>query len=217
MIQQFRYDTVIFDFDGTLANSLSGLTESTNYMLERFNFPKRTEDEVKTYIGNGVQKLIERSLPEGEEYSEKYLEIFKDYYLENSGVRFYDGVFPLLKELKKNDIKTAVLSNKYDAALKALCLKHFDGLIDIALGESENNPPKPSPFGIYKIISALGSKNTVLVGDSGVDLQTALNANIDFIGVTYGYGTKEFFLSNGITELCDKPADILKKISGNVD
>lgn len=204
-------DTLIFDLDGTLLDTLCDLCESTNYALKECNFPERDLNEIKSFIGNGVEMLIKRAVPENtsEEKIQECLSLFKIHYLHNSRnlTKPFKGIIETLKKLKKKGFKTAVLSNKFDKAAKKLCDDYFCGLIDITVGESYDTPPKPSPEGVFKILEILNSdKNkTIMIGDSEVDIQTAKNAGIYSIGVLWGYRSEKILTASGADELIDSP------------
>lgn len=204
------FDTVIFDMDGTLLNTLTDLHISTNFALGELGFPLRSFDEVRNFVGNGVEMLIRRALPKNcdDKTVMKCMEIFKKHYAENmyNNTKPYDGIIEVLKAL--NGIKKAVVSNKFDYAVKKLCKKYFDELIDFSVGQSDDVPPKPDATGILKCINELGAKKSVLVGDSDVDIQTAKNANIPAIAVTWGFRNR-----NSLTcadYIIDKPEELLK-------
>ena len=193
---------VIFDLDGTLLYTLEDLYIATNYALEQVGRDKRSLDEVRNFVGNGVAKLIERAMGENSSQDEiqKCLEIFKEYYSKNAQkhTRPYDGIIELLKYLKKSGIKIALNSNKYDAAVKSLSRKYFDDLVEIALGESNNCPKKPDPTGVEKILKYFNCNkdSAIYIGDSLVDIQTAKNAKIPCISVSWGYCNKDKLLLN---------------------
>ena len=149
-------DTIIFDLDGTLLNTLEDLYFSFNYAIESFGYPKRTINEIKSFVGNGIKKAIERALPKAVQEDElnKIIEVFKKYYTNNMYVKTkaYDGIIPLLEELKAKGFKLAVVSNKYDNAVKTLCKNYFGEYIDIAIGEGNGIDKKPDPKGVLKAI-----------------------------------------------------------------
>ncbi len=207
-------DTVIFDLDGTLLNTLEDLKNSTNFALSEFGFPKRSLEEVRSFVGNGVRKLIERAVPQScdKETTEKCLEIFKKNYSENmyNNTAPYNSILEILKDLRNNGLKIGVVSNKFDSAVKELCKKYFEDLVDIAIGQAGDVPKKPAPDGVLKAIKLLGAENIVYVGDSGVDVQTAKNANIPCIGVTWGFRDKKDL--KGADFIIDNPHDIINII-----
>lgn len=211
-------DTVIFDLDGTLLNTLEDLKDSTNFALNKYGYPKRSLEEVRGFVGNGVQKLIERAIPNGtlNPDFEKCLKTFKENYAKNmyNKTASYNGITDMLTELHTLQIKTAVVSNKFDMAVKELCKKYFNGLIQISIGESEHVRKKPAPDSVLKVVRELNSdiKNCIYVGDSDVDVQTAKNAEIPCIGVTWGFRDKELLQKEGASYIVEKPSDIIKII-----
>ena len=182
---------VIFDLDGTLLNTLDDLADSTNYALSRFGYPTRTIEEVRQFVGNGVAKLIERAIPEGKNNPnfEKCLAIFKENYAQNmyNKTAPYNGIIEMLSNLKSKGIKIAVVSNKFDLAVKELCKKYFEGFIDFAAGENEAQgiKKKPAPDTVISVLNEFNfaSEDAVYVGDSDVDIMTAKNSKmpLDFI------------------------------------
>lgn len=212
-------DTIIFDLDGTLLNTLEDLKDSTNYALKKFGYPERTLEEVRNFVGNGVQKLIERAIPDGiyNPDFENCLNVFKKNYAENmyNKTAPYDGIIELLQNLKTLNYKTAVVSNKFDMAVKQLCKTYFGDLISIAIGEDENVRKKPFPDSVLKAIELLGSSNktSIYCGDSDVDVKTAKNADIECIGVTWGYRSREILEENGAEFIVNKPSEILELLN----
>ena len=175
---------VIFDLDGTLLDTLDDLCNSVNYSLRTNNFPERSLEEVRTFVGNGIRLLIERSVPEGtsKELIDKTFECFKTYYAVhcNDKTKTYPGVMDMLKELKKNGYKIAVLSNKAQYAVTKLCDIYFNNLLDDAVGARENVAKKPSPDALYICAenNNINLNNVIYVGDSDVDVATANNAGV---------------------------------------
>ncbi len=207
-------DAVIFDLDGTLLNTLEDLKNSTNFALNELGFPKRSLEEVRCFVGNGVRKLIERAVPHScdKETTEKCLEIFKKNYSENmyNNTTPYNSILEILKDLRNNGLKIGVVSNKFDLAVKELCKKYFEDLVDIAIGQADDVPKKPAPDGVLKAIKQLGAQNVVYVGDSEVDVQTAKNADIPCIGVTWGFRDRKNL--EGADFIIDNPRDIINII-----
>lgn len=202
---------VIFDLDGTLLNTLEDLWISTNFALSQFGYPEHTLDEIKNFVGNGVRKLIERAVPKNCENIEECLAVFKEYYEKNmyKNTACYNSIEMILKDLKNQGVKIGVVSNKFDLAVKELCEKYFAELIDIAIGQNEEIPPKPAPFGVLKAIEELGSdkNSTIYVGDSEVDVETAKNAGIPCIGVTWGFRSRTQL--EGADFIIDEPCNII--------
>ena len=210
-----KYNTIIFDLDGTLLNTLFDLKESTNFALQKYGFPMKTMEEVRMFVGNGVAKLIERAIPDGcqNPVFENCLKDFKSDYK----IRMYDHTMPyegieeMLDGLKASGIKTAVVSNKFDAAVKELCSRYFGKKIEIAIGESPEVRKKPAPDSVLRAIELLGadSAKTIYCGDSDVDVQTAKNANLPCVGVTWGFRDKELLVSEGADYTVDSPYELL--------
>lgn len=210
-------DTFVFDLDGTLLNTLTDLTNAVNFALESVGYEKRTEDQVRKAVGNGIAKLVERSLPGGakDPHFDEAFDVFKSYYGEHclDNTRAYDGIYELIDGLKGRGMKLAVVSNKADFAVKELCSKLF-GQIPVAIGESENVRKKPAPDSLIAAVDALGStlERTVYIGDSDVDIQTAKNAGVGCISVTWGFRSAAFLSANNASTLVDDPSEILDAV-----
>lgn len=212
---------VIFDLDGTLLNTLDDLADSTNYALSRFGYPTRTIEEVRQFVGNGVAKLIERAIPEGKNNPnfEKCLAIFKENYAQNmyNKTAPYNGIIEMLSNLKSKGIKIAVVSNKFDLAVKELCKKYFEGFIDFAAGENEAQgiKKKPAPDTVISVLNEFNfaSEDAVYVGDSDVDIMTAKNSKMSCISVTWGFRDEKFLLENGATILINAPSEIYNHLT----
>lgn len=211
-------NTIIFDLDGTLLNTLEGLKNSTNFALKKFNCPEITLEQTRSFVGNGVRKLIERAIPNGEKNPdfEKCLNTFKEHYSKTMYQKTvaYDGIEDMLTELKRKGIKTGVVSNKFDTAVKELCKNYFDGLIIVAIGESPDVRKKPAPDSVLKAMEILGAKpeNTLYVGDSDVDIQTAKNSNLKSVGVTWGFRDRELLEEEGADFIINTPCELLELI-----
>lgn len=211
-------DTIIFDLDGTLLNTLEDLHACFNYAIELCGYPKRSLSEIRNFVGNGIKKAIERALPKGtsEEEIDKVIVTFKKYYQEHMTeyTKPYNGIIKLLEELKEKGYKIGVVSNKYDKAVKALCKDYFGDLVQTAIGESKEIEKKPNPNGVLKAIKEVNStvERTIYVGDSEVDIQTAKNANVPCISVLWGFKDKEFLEANGGYIFAKVPEDIIKII-----
>ena len=212
------YTTVIFDLDGTLLDTLSDLHASVNYSLREHSFPERSMEETRRFIGNGVVKLIERSVPAGtdKETEADCLDIFRAHYLSHmaDNTAPYAGITDLFGKLREYGIKTAVVSNKLHTAVVGLCDDYFPSLIDCALGVSDESERKPAPTNVYKALDALccNKDNTIYVGDSEVDVQTAKNAGLKCIGVTWGFRDKDELINAGADYIADTAEELLKLI-----
>ena len=213
-----RYDTIIFDLDGTLLDTLEDLHDAVNHALTQLHMPRRTMDEVRRFVGNGVAKLIQRAVPTGTdpEVTAQALAIFKDYYElhKEDKTAPYAGITRLLADLHGRGYKLAVVSNKFDRAVKDLMPKYFPGLLHAAAGEDEDRgvPKKPDPTMVHRVMEELGAEKAVYVGDSEVDMETARNAGLPCISVTWGFRDRDFLLANGATTLADTPEEVLELV-----
>ena len=208
---------VIFDLDGTLLNTLEDLTLSTNFALEQFGYATKTMEEIRDYVGNGVSKLIERAIPKGKNNPnfETCLYLFKNHYAQNmySKTVPYEGIIELLAYLKLKKIKIAVISNKFDLAVKDLCKRYFSKLIDYCAGENEAQGinKKPAPDMVLKVLEnfKLKPEDCIYVGDSEVDIQTATNALMSCVCVTWGFKDRDFLQKNGAEVIIDTPDELI--------
>jgi HAD hydrolase, family IA, variant 1 len=201
---------VIFDLDGTLLNTLTDLSASVNYTLERFGFPLRSEREVRSYLGNGIRALVEKSLPaDKKDMTDECLKVFKDYYdiHKDDNTAPYDGIVDMLRSVKAAGLKTAIVSNKYDAAVQYLKDVTFSGLIDFAVGEGNGIAAKPAPDGVWLALKKLNAvkEESVYVGDSEVDLMTAENSGLKCVAVTWGFRDREELILRGAKNVIDAP------------
>lgn len=215
-----KYDTVIFDLDGTLLDTLEDLADSTNFVLSRFGYPARTLEEIRTFVGNGIGVLIEKALPFGRSNPqyEEILSLFKEHYRENSDnkTHVYDGVDKLLVSLKSAGIKLAVVSNKVDFAVKYLCSHYFGNIIDVAIGESDKVRRKPYPDEVYEALSLLGSEKSsaIYIGDSEVDIATGKNSGIEVLSVSWGFRTEDELICAGASKILSSAAAVSEYILG---
>lgn len=206
---------VIFDLDGTLLDTLDDLAAAVNHALQTCGYPVRTRDEVRQFIGNGVIRLMQRAMPAGVSQPEfdRCFASFRSFYLSHMTdlTRVFPGVLPLLEALRDRDIKTAVVSNKLHAGVTGLCSDYFGDLLSCAFGVQEEGERKPNPVNVFRALEHLGVKqeHAVYVGDSEVDVQTAQNAGLRCIGVTWGYRNKETLLQSGAGALIDTPQALL--------
>lgn len=207
---------VIFDLDGTLLNTLGDLRAATNHALEVRGLPPHSMEEIRQFIGNGIRLLIRRAMPEGTPEAEidAALDDFKAYYAAHIHDRTvpYDGIPQLLTALRKRGIKVAVLSNKIDSASQQLIEYFFPGKTDVVFGEHVGVPRKPDPTSCRIVMQQLGvqPEQVLYVGDSGTDMQTAKNAGLYAVGVTWGFRSKEVLLKYGADVLVHRPEQILQ-------
>lgn len=210
-----KYNAYVFDMDGTILNTIDDLLDTTNYAMERMGYPLHTLEEVKWFVGNGINKLIERAVPEGtsEEDIAKTFEHFMKYYnihcKDKTGP--YEGISELLKRLKEAGKKLAVVSNKADGPVKVLADEVFPGLFDIAIGEKPGVNKKPARDMVDIAIETLGCKReeAVYIGDTDVDFNTAKNSDLDCILCSWGFRGREFIEQYPAEYYVDNPLEIL--------
>jgi phosphoglycolate phosphatase len=210
---------IIFDLDGTLINTISDLGQACNHALAACGFPAHKIEDYPRLVGNGVNKLIERALPEEDRNEATVLrlrEYFVPFYDAHNCdfTRPYDGIPELLQALKEQGHLLAVASNKYQAATEKIVAQLFPGIFDVVLGEREGIERKPNPQIVYDIHSTLNTKlstlNCLYIGDSIVDAETARAAGVTLVLCTWGFGTREQMEGAKPDYLVDHPLDILK-------
>ncbi len=204
---------LLFDLDGTLLDTLEDLTDATNYALAQFGFPSRTVAEVRRFVGNGAQNQIRLSLPEGADpaWIEPVLNCYKPYYTAHCQIKTkpYDGVLPALQTLVEK-YPVAIVSNKPDAAVKALCADYFPGIF--ALGERADCPRKPAADMVFKAMEAIGVETCIYVGDSEVDVLTAKNAGMPCLSVLWGFRDREDMQAVGAEHFCNDTSLLIEKL-----
>ena len=191
---------ILFDLDGTLLDTLEDLADSVNYALTQYGYPNHTLDEIRSFVGNGAAMLIKLSIPEGKDY-EPVLRTFPAHYKAHCQVKTgpYAGVLDALAQIRA-EYPVAVVSNKPDPAVKALCDDYFGGVF--ALGERSDCPRKPAPDMLYKATKALGVDHFVYVGDSDVDVITAHGAGAKCVSVLWGFRDEEEIREAGGEYFC---------------
>jgi phosphoglycolate phosphatase len=208
-------NTIIFDLDGTLLNTLDDLADSVNYALSKHEYPERGIEEIKHFVGNGVRQLMKLSTPEGLDDSliESCLETFREYYSKNmrKNTRPYDGIMELLEKLAQDNYKVAIVSNKFDRAVKELAKDYFGDYISVAIGESGGVRKKPEPDCVFEALHELGSEpgEAIYVGDSEVDVETARNSGLLCVGVTWGFRSRELLINEGADYIIDSPLELI--------
>ncbi len=210
----------IFDLDGTLADTLGDLAYSGNTALEKFGFPVHDVEKYRYFVGDGIPMLIRRILPESERTEERITEVkavFDDIYANHFDVftKPYDDITSLLDKLAEKGIMTAVASNKADPFTQKVVAKLFTHKFTCVQGKMDGVEKKPSPAIVYNVMNSCNvtAEETVFIGDSGVDMQTAKNAGVKSIGCLWGFRTKEELLENGAVYLVEKPCEILEIIN----
>ncbi len=211
----------IFDLDGTLLDTLDDLTDAVNHAMEAHGFPCRTREEVRNFIGNGVGMLIRRAAPTGtaEDILAEALAKFKAFYAENCRCKTapYAGIMDLLEELRARDVVIAVASNKFDAAVRALCEHYFGDRVEVAVGEDIERGirRKPAPDSVEEVLRRLGGRkeDAVYIGDSDTDIKTAQNAGIPCISVTWGFRDEIFLREMGARVFAREPMDVVGEMA----
>lgn len=215
-----RYELVIFDLDGTILDTLEDLAESVNFALGKNGLPLRKKEEVRQFLGNGIRRLIALSVPEGTplELSDRVFADFFAHYKVHLADKTapYPGISELIGDLRSAGIKTAVISNKADEAVLSLCEKYFGGLFDCVMGERQGIRRKPAPDSVYSAAKSLGvpKEKILYIGDSEVDIETAANAGIDLIAVSWGFRDKALLQKCGAKVIADSPKEIYDRIFG---
>ncbi len=211
---------VVFDLDGTLLDTLDDLADSANYALALFGYPTHPAPMYRHFVGDGVDKLIFRIMPEEglvperfKALRERYLDRYNSHSLEKT--RPYDGVPQALRALKSMRLRLCVVSNKPDKQAKAV-ISHFFGfeLFDLVAGGSADYPLKPNPALTLHILASVGTspRDAVFVGDSGVDMRTAKSGGLTAIGVTWGFRDRDELMRNGADYIVDAPEQLLELI-----
>ncbi len=212
---------VIFDLDGTLLYTLEDLKNSVNFALNKSGFKERSLDEIRQFVGNGIENLMRKSVPDNitEEEFKACFENFKSHYKIHSedNTKEYNGITELLKILKCKGFLLAVVSNKADFAVNTLCKKYFPDLLDCAFGEREGIKRKPCPDSVNEVVKILGveKENCYYVGDSEVDVKTAHNAEIKCIACTWGFRSKNVLENEKPEYIIDSPEEILRIVGVN--
>lgn len=210
-----KYDTVIFDLDGTLLNTLEDLADAVNFVMRKNEYPERTIDEVRCFVGNGIRRLMEQAVPEtvtGDEF-ERVFEEFKSYYTEHCQIKTcaYDGIMPLLKKMYADGYAMAIVSNKNHAAVCELNEIYFKEYIKVAIGQKDGIRKKPAPDTVLQALKELGKnkETAIYVGDSEVDFATAENTGMDCALVTWGFRTAEELAGFTPTSFIECPEQLL--------
>ncbi len=218
--------TIIFDLDGTLLNTIDDLGYACNYALEQTGYPTHPIEAYPAKVGNGINNLIRRALPETERTEENIVRVrahFVPYYNDHNCdyTRPYEGIPELLTALKTQGHQLAVASNKYQAATEKIVTHFFPGVFDVILGEREGIERKPNPQIVFDILSSLNIKqeesfhlspftfHLAYFGDSLVDYETAKNAHVPFVACSWGFVPRQTLVDAGIATIIDRPQDLL--------
>jgi len=199
---------ILFDLDGTLLDTLEDLLDATNYALAVYDHPPRTLPELRRFVGNGAENQIRLSLPDDNKADLlKVLAVYKPYYTDHCQIKTkpYDGILTALKTLGEN-YPIAIVSNKPDSAVKALCADYFPGIY--ALGETADCPRKPAANMVFKAMEVIGVDRCIYVGDSEVDVLTAKNADVPCVCVLWGFRDREDMEAVGAEYFCRTPEEM---------
>ena len=212
----------IFDLDGTLLNSIDDLGHAANYALEKNGYPTHSIASYPFFVGNGVRRLIERVLPEDARtvnIVDRLLVHFKEYYNEHN-TDFtvpYQGIPELLNKLSAHGVAIAVASNKYQQATEKLINHYFPNISFVAVeGQKDNVPVKPDPSIVFEILSKekMPKADTIYIGDSGVDMETARRACVDSVGVTWGFRPEKELIESHADNIVNSPSEIAALVLG---
>ena len=209
-----RFDTVLFDLDGTLLDTLEDICGAANHTLRELGYPERTLAEMRRFVGNGAEMQMRRALGEDadEETVAKALALYKPYYAAHCQIKTkpYAGVLELMAALKAEGFRLAVVSNKPDATTKTLDARFFPGLP--AFGQRDDVPPKPAPDLVFRALETLGvdAADAIYVGDSEVDVATARNAGLPLAAVSWGFRGRRALAEAGAAVIVDAAAELLE-------
>ena len=208
------YKAYIFDLDGTLLDTLEDLADAVNYGMRKNSFPERSLEEVRSFVGDGMRLLVKRAAPEGtgEEILEKVFSDFREYYSVHymDKTKPYEGVKESLGKLKSRGGRLCVISNKADYAVRLLMDQFFPGVFESVAGEREGIRRKPAPDSLLAVMRELGlsKEECVYIGDSDTDIETAKNAGVDPVSVSWGFRSEEFLKSRGAERILKNPAEL---------
>ena len=212
-----KFKGVIFDLDGTLVNSLEDIADAMNSVLQDLDYPTHGYEDYQYFIGSGLRNLVSKSLPathNDEKQIDSSYNLMIEAYRDNCThkTKSYDGIVQLLDHLISRNIKLSVFSNKSDALTKEITAALFPNYFDPVVGLSIESLKKPNPFEALEISKSLGLKaeEMIFVGDSGIDMQTATNANMFAVGVLWGYRPEEELIANGAKHLLSNPLDLIE-------
>ncbi|WP_417942791.1 HAD family hydrolase [Flavobacterium sp. RS13.1] len=212
-----KFKGIIFDLDGTLVNSLEDISDAMNKVLEGLNFPTHTYDTYQYFIGSGLRNLVSKALPASNNSDEQIEICFASMVNEYREIctlktKPYKGIVELLDNLASQNIKMAVFSNKADELTKKIASEIFPNHFDAAVGLSTEALKKPNPFEAVEISKKwnLKPEEILFVGDSDIDMQTAVNANMFPVGVTWGYRTQEELKNSGAKVVVTKASELME-------
>lgn len=210
---------ILFDLDGTLVDSLEDIAIATNLGLEKLGYKTRKTEEFKYFVGDGIPKMLSRA---AEQTDEKIIGVLKEHFFEHYSVHYadntyaYDGMRELVLELKNRGYKVAVVTNKAQDMANVVVKKLYGEVFDLILGQRDGIPAKPDPTAAFMAMSELGvnSDECVFIGDSGMDVATAVNSGAIPVGELWGYRLEDELLANGARFIISKPSELLDLVEG---
>lgn len=218
-----KFKGIIFDLDGTLVNSLEDISDAMNLVLTGLNYPTHTYNDYQYFIGSGLRNLVSKALPtsnNSESQIETCFESMVTEYRETCTLKTkpYEGIIELLDDLAFRNIKLAVFSNKADELTKKITAEIFPDYFDASVGLSVESLKKPNPFEAVAISKNwnLKPEEIIFVGDSDIDMQTAVNANMFALGVTWGYRTEEELKESGAKVVINNPLELIQVLKNSV-
>lgn len=209
-----KYKALIFDLDGTLLDTLDDLTAAVNYAMTTFGLPIRSRAEVQSFVGNGVRVLMSLAVPQGPQHPqfEDIFKAFTTYYEAHTQVytRPYDNIINTIQWCREQGYLLGIVSNKLDGPVKNLADYYFKGLFQVAIGESPRIRRKPAPDALWEALRLLNvqSHDALFIGDSEVDIETARNADVKCLSVTWGFRDLSVLKSHGATAWIDQPEQL---------
>ena len=209
-----KINTIIWDMDGTVLDTLTDLRESVNYVLGLYNMPPHSIEDYRRYFGSGIRHALECAVVPGTatDTIDEMIPLFKEHYdihcLDNTCP--YEGITEVMKNLKAAGYKMAIVSNKIDSAVKELNERFFSDSVDTAIGEREGIKRKPAPDMVEQALKELGSKKeeSIYIGDTEVDLETARNSGLPCISVLWGFREKDYLINEGAVTFADAPDEL---------
>lgn len=215
------FSHVIFDLDGTLLNTLEDIADSCNWMCAQHGWPTHDYKAYCYFVGNGAAKIVERAVPEHArtpEQLEQLLAEYNGYYQQHKSDKTcpYDGVPQVLERLKQAGVSVAVLTNKPDVAAGPVMEQYYPGVFPLVQGGLPGVPLKPDAAPVHMLMERMGAnkENTLFVGDSNVDIQTAKNSGLSGCGVLWGFRSREELEGEGADFIAATPEELLNIILG---
>ena len=215
-----KYKAIIWDLDGTLLDTLKDLTDAVNHSLEKYGLPRRTKEEIRAIVGNGIRHLVENAVPAGTDpaTTDAVFGEFCTYYAAHSADHTspYAGIPAMLEKLSRAGMKMAIVSNKADFAVADLAKQYFGEEISLSVGARDGMPKKPAPDMVEYALAHLGvtKEESVYVGDSEVDVLTARNTGMDCLAVCWGFRSPETLRDAGAEQIFATPEELMNTILG---